>query len=184
MVFRHWTNSKRPLATPDDMKGLKIRVPGMKMYISLFKAMGADPTSMSFSEVFTALQQGTVDGQENPISVIYTTKLNEVQKFMTICNYSYDPIVLGVNKKLWDSIDKDTQDIMKKAAVEAMELNVKLTREDEAKQLDEMKKKGLQVNVLTPEQIKLFQASVTSVYKEQEPIIGKALLDLFVAAGK
>ena len=182
--FRHWTNSKRPLATPDDMKGLKIRVPGMKMYISLFKAMGADPTSMSFSEVFTALQQGTVDGQENPISVIYTTKLNEVQKYMTICNYSYDPLVLGVNKKLWDSIDKDTQEIMRKAAVEAMELNVKLTREDEAKQLDEMKKKGLQVNVLTPEQIKVFQASVTSVYKEQEPIIGKELLDMFVAAGK
>ena len=182
--FRHWTNSKRPLATPDDMKGLKIRVPGMKMYISLFKAMGADPTSMSFSEVFTALQQGTVDGQENPISVIYTTKLNEVQKYMTICNYSYDPIVLGVNKKLWDSIDKDTQAIMKKAAEEAMALNIKLTREDEAKQLDEMKKKGLQVNVLTPEQIKVFQASVTSVYKEQESVIGKDLLDLFVAAGK
>lgn len=182
--FRHWTNSKRPLATPDDMKGLKIRVPGMKMYISLFKAMGADPTSMSFSEVFTALQQGTVDGQENPISVIYTTKLNEVQKYMTICNYSYDPIVLGVNKKLWDSIDKDTQAIMKKAAEEAMALNIKLTREDEAKQLDEMKKKGLQVNVLTPEQIKVFQASATSVYKEQESVIGKDLLDLFVAAGK
>ena len=182
--FRHWTNSKRPLATPDDMKGLKIRVPGMKMYISLFKAMGADPTSMSFSEVFTALQQGTVDGQENPISVIYTTKLNEVQKYMTICNYSYDPIVLGVNKKLWDSIDKDTQAIMKKAGEEAMALNIKLTREDEAKQLDEMKKKGLQVNVLTPEQIKVFQASVTSVYKEQESVIGKDLLDLFVAAGK
>ena len=182
--FRHWTNSKRPLATPDDMKGLKIRVPGMKMYISLFKAMGADPTSMSFSEVFTALQQGTVDGQENPISVIYTTKLNEVQKYMTICNYSYDPIVLGVNKKLWDSIDKDTQAIMKKAAEEAMALNIKLTREEEAKQLDEMKKKGLQVNVLTPEQIKVFQASVTSVYKEQESVIGKDLLDLFVAAGK
>ena len=182
--FRHWTNSKRPLATPDDMKGLKIRVPGMKMYISLFKAMGADPTSMSFSEVFTALQQGTVDGQENPISVIYTTKLNEVQKYMTICNYSYDPIVLGVNKKLWDSIDKDTQAIMKKAAEEAMALNIKLTREDEAKQLDELKKKGLQVNVLTPEQIKVFQGSVTSVYKEQESVIGKDLLDLFVAAGK
>ena len=182
--FRHWTNSKRPLATPDDMKGLKIRVPGMKMYISLFKAMGADPTSMSFSEVFTALQQGTVDRQENPISVIYTTKLNEVQKYMTICNYSYAPIELGVNKKLCDSIDKDTQAIMKKAAEEAMALNIKLTREDEAKQLDEMKKKGLQVNVLTPEQIKVFQASVTSVYKEQESVIGKDLLDLFVAAGK
>lgn len=182
--FRHWTNNKRAISTPDDMKGLKMRVPGMKMYISLFKAMGADATQMSFSEVFTALQQGTVDGQENPVSVIYTTKLNEVQKFMTICNYSYDPIVLGVNKKLWDSLDKETQDIMKKAADEAMALNIKLTREDEAKQLEEMKKKGLQVNVLTPEQIKAFQGKVTSVYAEQEPIIGKALLDTFIAAGK
>ena len=182
--FRHWTNSKRPLNSPEDMKGLKMRVPGMKMYISLFKAMGADPTSMSFSEVFTSLQQGTIDGQENPISVIYTSKLNEVQKYMTICNYSYDPLVLGVNKKLWDSIDKDTQEIMRKAAVEAMELNVKLTREDEAKQLDEMKKKGLQVNVLTPEQIKAFQATTGPVYKEQETVIGKDLLDMFIAAGK
>jgi len=182
--FRHWTNSKRPLNSPEDMKGLKMRVPGMKMYISLFKAMGADPTSMSFSEVFTSLQQGTIDGQENPISVIYTSKLNEVQKFMTICNYSYDPIVLGVNKKLWDSLDKETQGIMSKAAIEAMELNVKLTREDEAKQLDEMKKKGLQVNVLSPEQIKVFQATTVSVYKEQESVIGKDLLDLFIAAGK
>ena len=127
--FRHWTNSKRPLTSPEDMKGLKMRVPGMKMYISLFKAMGADPTAMSFSEVFTSLQQGTIDGQENPISVIYTSKLQEVQKYLTICNYSYDPLVLGINKKLWDSLDKDTQAIMKSAAEEAMALNIKLTRE-------------------------------------------------------
>ena len=183
--FRHWTNSKRPLTSPEDMKNLKMRVPGMKMYISLFKAMGADPTAMSFSEVFTSLQQGTIDGQENPISVIYTSKLQEVQKYLTICNYSYDPLVLGINKKLWDSLDKDTQAIMKAAAEEAMALNIKLTREDEAKQIEDMKKKnGLQVNVLTPEQIKAFQATTTSVYKEQEPIIGKALLDMFIAAGK
>ena len=183
--FRHWTNSKKPLTSPEDMKGLKMRVPGMKMYISLFKAMGADPTAMSFSEVFTALQQGTIDGQENPISVIYTSKLQEVQKYLTICNYSYDPLVLGINKKLYDSMDKETQDILKKAAEEAMALNIKLTREDEAKQLEDRKKKnGLQVNVLTPEQIKVFQGTTAAVYKEQEPIIGKALLDMFIAAGK
>jgi len=183
--FRHWTNSKKPLTSPEDMKGLKMRVPGMKMYISLFKAMGADPTAMSFSEVFTSLQQGTIDGQENPISVIYTSKLQEVQKYLTICNYSYDPLVLGINKKLYDSMDKETQDILKKSAEEAMALNIKLTREDEAKQLEEMKtKNGLQVNVLTPEQIKVFQGTTTAVYKEQEPIIGKALLDMFIAAGK
>ena len=183
--FRHWTNSKKPLTSPEDMKGLKMRVPGMKMYISLFKAIGADPTAMSFSEVFTSLQQGTIDGQENPISVIYTSKLQEVQKYLTICNYSYDPLILGINKKLYDSMDKETQEILKKSAEEAMALNIKLTREDETKQLEDMKKKnGLQVNVLTPEQIKVFQAATASVYKEQEPIIGKALLDMFIAAGK
>ena len=111
--------------------------------------------------------------------------MQEVQKYLTLCNYSYDPLILGVNKKLFDSLDKETQDIMRKSAEEAMALNIKLTREDESKQLEDMKKKnGLQVNTLTPAQIKVFQAATASVYKEQEPIIGKALLDMFVAAGK
>lgn len=182
--FRQITNSKVAISTPEDMQGLKIRIPSMKMYIDLFKALGADPTVMNFSEVFTALQQGTIDGQENPVPVIYTSKLNEVQKYITICNYSYDPLVLGVNKKLWDSMDKETQDILRQAAKEACEYQIKLNREEEAKQLAEMEAKGMKVTKLTPDQIKVFQAKMGSVYSTYEPQIGKDLLDVFKNVGK
>jgi tripartite ATP-independent transporter DctP family solute receptor len=182
--FRQVTNSKQAIVTPADMEGLKIRIPSMKMYIDLYKELGADPTVMNFAEVFTALQQGTIDGQENPIPVIYTSKLGEVQKYMTIWNYSYDPIVLGVNKKLWDSLDKETQNIMRQAAKEACEFEIKLNREEQTKQLEEMKAKGMTVTVLTPEQIKAFQAKMDPVYAKYEPAIGKDLLDAFRNAGK
>ena len=125
--FRHWTNSKRPLATPDDMKGLKIRVPGMKMYISLFKAMGADPTSMSFSEVFTALQQGTVDGQENPIPTIYLSKYNEVQKFVTLTGHVYSPAVMLMNKASFDKLSAADQAAFIEAAKEAVKAVARTT---------------------------------------------------------
>ena len=141
-AFRQLTTNKKEVVTPDDMKGQKIRIPSMKMYIDLYKALGADPTVMNFAEVFTSLQQGTIDGQENPVPVIYTSKLAEVQKYMTIWNYSYDPIVLGVNKKMFDALDKETQNILRQTAKEACEYQVKLNREEEAKQLAEMKSEG------------------------------------------
>ncbi len=182
--FRQVTNSKKAIVTPADTAGLKIRIPSMKMYIDLYKELGADPTVMNFAEVFTALQQGTIDGQENPIPVIYTSKLGEVQKYMTIWNYSYDPLVLGINKKLFDSLDKETQKILQDAAKEACEYQIKLNREEEAKQLAELKAKGMQVTVLTPDQVKAFQAKMGPVYAKYEPTIGKELLDAFRNAGK
>lgn len=182
--FRQLTNSKRAIVTPDDMKGLKIRIPSMKMYIDLYKALGADPTVMNFAEVFTALQQGTIDGQENPVPTIYTSKIHEVQKHLTVWNYSYDPIVLGVNKKLWDSFDKETQDILRQAAKEACEYQIKVNREEEAQQLADMKAKGVTVTTLTPAQVKAFQDKMGPVYAAHEEAIGKDLLDIFRAAGK
>ncbi len=182
--FRQVTNNKKPIVTPEDMEGMKIRIPSMKMYIDLFKELGADPTVMNFAEVFTALQQGTIDGQENPIPVIYTSKLGEVQKYITMWNYSYDPLVLGVNKKLWDKFDKPTQDIMRKAAQEACAYQIKLSREEENKQLKELQAKGMQVTTLTPAQIKAFQAKMGPVYEKYEKAIGKDLLDAFRNAGK
>jgi tripartite ATP-independent transporter DctP family solute receptor len=177
--FRQITNNKKPIAKPEDMQGLKIRVPNMKMYIDLYKALGADPTSMSFSEVFTALQQGTIDGQENPLPVIMSSKLYEVQKYVSLWNYSYDPLVLGVNKKLFDSLDKQTQDIMKQTAVEAMEYQRKLNREENAKFVKELEAKGVTVTTLTPEQVKAFQDKVAPVYQKYENVIGKDLIDAF-----
>src|SRR5699024_9364875 len=90
--FRHITNSKHPIKGPKDLEALKIRISGITMYTDLFKVFGSDPSKMTFSEVFTALQQGSFDGQENPIDVISSYKLNEVQDYITVWTYSYDPL--------------------------------------------------------------------------------------------
>ncbi|HYE10947.1 MAG TPA: DctP family TRAP transporter solute-binding subunit [Patescibacteria group bacterium] len=177
--FRQITNSKRAIVTPDDISGLKLRIPGIKMFISLYKALGADPITMNFGEVFTALQQKTIDGQENPTDVINSAKINEVQKYMTVWNYSYDAIILGMNKAKFDSFDKETQDILVQAAKEANEYQRNLNRELSAKQTEEFAAKGMEVTVLTPEQMKPFADKVQAVYTEYEPIIGKDLIDAF-----
>lgn len=177
--FRQITNSKKSIVTPDDMKGLKIRIPGIKMFISLYKALGADPIAMNFGEVFTALQQKTIDGQENPTDVINSSKINEVQKYMTVWNYSYDSIILGMNKARFDKFDKATQDIIVQAAKEANEFQRNLNRELSAKQVEAFKAKGMEVTVLTPEQMKPFAEKVQSVYTEYEPKMGKELIDSF-----
>ena len=99
--FRQLTNSKTAVDEPADLKNLKIRVPGSEVYMGFFRALGADPTSMSWSEVFTAIQQGTIDGQENGVSVTSTAKMDEIQKYMTIWNYSYENDLFIANTKIW-----------------------------------------------------------------------------------
>jgi tripartite ATP-independent transporter DctP family solute receptor len=177
--FRQLTNGKKPIQTPEDLAGLKIRIPGIKMYISLYKTLGTDPISMNFSEVFTALQQGTIDGQENPTDVISSSKINEVQKYMTVWNYSYDSIILGMNKDKFESLDAETQEIIKQAAAEACEYQRTLNRELTSTQTQAFIDGGMEVNVLTPEQIAPFKEKVQSVYDEYEPIMGKELIDAF-----
>src|SRR5690625_1751212 len=107
--FRQVTNSVHEIKNPDDVDGLKIRIPGITMYTDLWRKLGSDPSTMTFSEVFTALQQNTIDGQENPIDVIYSSKLDEVQDYISMWNYSYDPLVLGLNKDLFETFSEDEQ---------------------------------------------------------------------------
>ena len=101
--FRQITTSKHPIEKPEDLKKLKIRVPGISMYSSIFTELGANPTTMPFGELFVALQQGAVDGQENPISLIASSGYEEVQKYLSIWNYSADVIGMLINKELWES---------------------------------------------------------------------------------
>ena len=103
--FRQLTNSKTIVDEPSDLKNLKIRVPGSEVYMGFFRALGADPTSMSWSEVFTAIQQGTIDGQENGASVTSTAKMDEIQKYMTIWNYSYENDLFIANTRIWESLE-------------------------------------------------------------------------------
>lgn len=177
--FRQITNSKHEVKSPADMKGLKIRIPGITMYTDLYRALGADPTTMAYSEVFTSLQQGTIDGQENPIDVIHSSKLNEVQDYVTTWNYSYDPLVLGINKKLFDSMSAEDQELFKKLGKEAAEYQVQMAREKEAEQIEELKEAGMQFYAPTEEELEQFKEAVQPVYDKYESIWGKDLLEKF-----
>ena len=177
--FRQLTNNKMSINTPADMAGMKIRIPGIKMFISLYKALGTDPITMNFGEVFTALQQGTIDGQENPTDVISSSKINEVQKYMTVWDYSYDSIILGMNKDKFESFSAEDQQILRDAAKEACTYQRQMNRDKAKEQTQQFIDGGMTVNVLTPEQKAAFKEAVQPVYTEYEPIMGKELIDAF-----
>lgn len=176
--FRQVTNNVRPIVVPDDIKGLKIRIPTNKMYIAMFKALGADPTSINFGELFAALQQGTVDGQENPPDVIASARIQEVQKYMTIWNASYDPIIMSASETFWSHLSDEEKKVFEMTAREAMAFQKALAREKNDQIVVEFKTK-MKITELTPEQVKVFRNAVQPVYDEYEKLAGLELLNAF-----
>jgi tripartite ATP-independent transporter DctP family solute receptor len=176
--FRQLTNSRLAVRTPDDLHGLKIRIPDVELYNSIYEAMGAIPITMNFGEVIGALQQGQIDGQENPIDIIVSSKLYEVQKYITIWNYSYDALILGMNKKDWDGLPGTAQAIIKQAAIEASKEQVKLSRDAARTQLSLLRDKGMTITELTPDQVKAFRATIDPVYAEWSTKIGSTIKEL------
>ncbi|MGI8384015.1 DctP family TRAP transporter solute-binding subunit [Robertmurraya sp. P23] len=179
--FRQLTNSKVEAKTSDELKGLKVRIPGITMYTDLWTQLGANPTAMTFSEVFTSLQQGTIDGQENPIDVIHSAKLNEVQDYITMWNYSYDPLVLGINKKTLESMSQEDQELIKKLGAEAAAYQVELAREKEAKQIEELEAAGMQFYYPSEDDLKDFSDAVQPIYEKYESVWGEDLLNAFLS---
>jgi tripartite ATP-independent transporter DctP family solute receptor len=179
--YRELTNSKHPITIPDDMKGIKFRVAGSKLYLETFKLLGANAVTMSFGEVFTSLQQGVIDGQENPTAIIDSSRLYEVQKYLTMWHYSFDPLVLCVNKKLFDSLSPADQKAIRAAAKEAVAYERAVSAEEEKRLPEELKKKGMQVNNLTPEQIAAFKMKVQPVYAMVQEAIGVDNMKLMLA---
>lgn len=177
--FRQLTNSKLEVKTPEDLAGLKIRIPGITMYTDLYRELGTDPQTMTFSEVFTALQQGTIDGQENPVDVIHSSKLNEVQDYMTLWNYSYDPLVLGMNKELYDSMSDEDKELFDRLGKEAADYQIEIAREKEAQQIEELEAAGMQIYTPTEDEIAQFQEAVQPVYEKYTDIWGADLLNAF-----
>ncbi len=170
--YRELTNSKHPITTPDDMKGIKFRVAGSKLYLETFKLLGANAVTMSFGEVFTALQQGVIDGQENPTSIIDSSKLYEVQKYLTMWHYSFDPLILCINKKLFDGLPAADQQAIRAAAKEAVAYERAISADEERRLPEVLKKKGMQVNTLSPAQIAAFRERVKPVYSMVQEYVG------------
>ncbi len=164
--FRHITNNVRALKKPEDFKALKIRIPPLPLYIDLFTLLGADPVVMNYSEVFTALQQGTIDGQENPYDNIYSMKLYEVLKYMTICNYSYDPSVLSVSQRLWNSLSDADKIVFQNAADAACQLQVNVSRENNLKFHKIFEEAGMEIYTMTPEEIDVFYKLIEPLYEK------------------
>lgn len=174
--FRQVTNSKGEITSPDDVRGLKLRVPGSSLFLSIFEKLGADPVTMNFSEVFTSLQTGTIDGQENPYDVIYSNGLSEVQDYLTVWNYVYDPLMLGMNKDLYDSLSAEDQAIVQEAAQEANQYQRELNRERGEEQLTEMGE-TLTVTELTPDQVAEFRSALQPLYEEYTSVWTEDLVD-------
>lgn len=180
--FRQLTNSRNPVLTPEDMRGMKVRIPAIRMYIRIFKLLGADPSSMNFGELFTALAQGTMDGQENPSAVIHSARLYEVQKYLTAWNYSYDPIVLCMNAELWNSLSPEMRELFRQCAREAMEYEFSLIADGEGAACDSLRAKGMKIDSLAPESLARFTALTEPIYREYARGIDDGLIDRFRAA--
>ncbi len=141
--FRHITTAKRPVREPSDLKGLKIRVMENRVHQAAFRQMGADATPMAWGEVFTSLQQGLLDAQENPIPIIYSFKLNEVQKYLSLTGHVYSPAPVLMSKRAWDRLPSDIQKIMLDTAREVARYQRGLIREQEQQELKELQARGM-----------------------------------------
>jgi tripartite ATP-independent transporter DctP family solute receptor len=154
--FRNITNSKRPITKVEDIEGLKLRVIPNPINVDWVKALGANPTPLPFPEVYAALEQKAIDGQENPITVINANKFHEVQKHMVQSNHQYNPQSVIISKKFWDGLTAEQKKIIGEAALESAKYQREQARGQVASALDTMKKAGLQVTELSPaEQDKL-----------------------------
>lgn len=175
--FRNLTNNKRPVNKPEDVKGLKLRTMENEVHMDAFRTLGADPTPMTWGEVYTSLQQGVIDGQENPINIIRTHKIYEVNKHLALTGHVYSPALLLMNEKKFNSLSPDLQKALLEAGKEAAKFERKFIRDNETKMLEELKGFGMQVT--SPDK-KLFQKATESTYKKYESRFGKDLIDKIV----
>ena len=180
---RHITNNKRPIKAPADLAGIKLRVPEGKWRVKMFQAYGANPSPMKFSELFTALQTGVMDGQENPFTQIYSAKLHEVQKYLSLSGHVYTPAYLTVGKAKWESLPADVRKTLEDTAKETQAYVYETAAKDDAELLGKIKAAGVQVNEVDKD---AFIAASRPIYEEfgKEVPGAKDVIDRAVALGK
>jgi len=173
--FRNLTSSKHPVAKLEDLDGIKLRVMQNTVFLESFKTLGANAIPMPFSELFSALETKTVDGQENPYNTILSSKFYEVQKYLSITNHVYSPWIVTVSKKWWDGLSKDEQKILQDAANVSRDFERKDTRAEAARAVADLKAKGMQINELSPVEIGRMRSKLTAVNASISDNVGPAL---------
>ncbi len=172
--YRHLTNNARPIRKPEDLKGLKIRMAELKMRIDTFKLLGANPIPMAFPELFTALQQGTVDGQENPLAIISSAKFYEVQKYLSLSGHIWGSVLLMINKGIWEKLPADLQQVLARDAVKYRDVERKMIQDSDAKLVNQLKGK-MQINEVDKA---AFRKAVQPIYDSYRSVFGEDLMKL------
>jgi len=175
--FRNLTNSKRAVEGVEDFEGLKVRTMENDLHLDAFNKLGANPTPMAFTELFTAMQQGTVDGQENPYATIYLQKFYEVQDHVSNTKHIYSPFVFLMSKKFYDGLTDEQQTIVKEAAVEAGKHERKLNREANEKYLKKLQEEGMTYTEISDEQRAKMKEAVQPVVDEYKGKIGEDIVE-------
>jgi len=173
--FRNLTNSKHAITKMEDMQGIKLRVMQNNVFLSSFQTLGANAIPLAFSELFSALETKTVDGQENPFNTILSSKFYEVQKYMTVTNHVYSPWIVTASKKWWDQLSKDERKVLMDAAKTSRDFERKDTRDEAAKAMGDLKAKGMEINQLSPAESARMRDKLTKVYASIGADIGMDL---------
>ena len=179
--YRQMTNSKRPLNKVEDIEGLKLRVIPNPINVDWVKALGANPTPLPFPEVYAALEQKAIDGQENPVSVIAANKFWEVQKYMALTNHQYNPQSVIISKKFWDTLSADEKKIVADSANEATKVQRDASRSTLAANLDLLKKNGMTITQFSPAEVAKLSAKMGPVITKHAANVGEATVNDMLA---
>ncbi|WP_454694070.1 TRAP transporter substrate-binding protein [Achromobacter aegrifaciens] len=174
--FRNMTNSKRPIARAEDLQGIKLRVMQNQIALGVFNTLGANAVPMPFSELFTALETRTVDGQENPITTIQSSKFYEVQPYLTITRHVYTPWVVLASKKWWDTLSPEEQKLIRQAAASSRDFERLDSRADSQKAMTTLEQAGMKINTVSPEEVARMRQKVQPVVDKYTQELGPELV--------
>lgn len=176
--LRSMTNNARPITKPEDLKGLKMRVMENQVFIDFFNTLGASATPMGFNELFTGLQQNTVDGQENPPSLIYASKFQEVQKYLSVTEHVNNFLGFIMNKNFYDGLTAEQQQIVTEAAAEFVKQQRQMELDDTQAFVDKLEEDGMQVNTLTEEDKAAFKEALAPMYDKYKKEFGEEVFSM------
>ena len=179
--FRNATNSKQPIKKWEDFQGVKMRVMQNPIFLDTFKNMGATAVPMNFGEVFAALETRTIDGQENPFVTIETSKMNEVQKYLSVTRHAYTPFMVLFSKKIWDGYSPEEQKVLTDCATQARDVQRQTNRELNQKSFASLREKGMQVNELPEAEVARMREQAKPIYEKHAATIGKETVDKAMA---
>lgn len=180
--LRHVTNNVRPIETPEDLEGIKLRTMKVPAHVDTFKALGANPTPMNFGEVYSALQQGVIDGQENPVALIDSQRFYEVQKHVSLTGHVFTVYIPVVGEWFWSGLTPDQQSLLRDAMTEATAYQQELVNAEEAGQLQKIREAGVNVVELGPEERQVFSERTRDVRAAYREEVGAEVFDGWLAA--